>query len=310
MAVSVYKVVILLVLLISPVTGLKNNKFIEDMIYDVMVKPQRDHGCQLKATTTRALIEWCKIPTGLNTTELKDDFLSFPQNTKCALKMDNSSVVCKGCYENRWYKTSCNHDPYVHRQKRFIGWIIAGIIALAVACAFFCPRGGNDKVEPYRPPSISRTKPYRPTSIFASKGPNPAVVKRPKPTGKDRKRNTPVVEPYRPPSISCTGPSEKRIYASKGSNTAVVKWPKPTGKDGKGNTLNPKRTDGKGDTGSSFGQGHHTIGYHVTDTRGFKDYCSFTFEVAVHVCKQVQQPDNGKKDCGGVEMIWGKYYKL
>ncbi|KAK6186902.1 hypothetical protein SNE40_006162 [Patella caerulea] len=77
-----------------------------------MIRTQRDNGCQLKAT--RAVMEWCTIPTGLNTTELKDDFISFPQHTKCALKMDNTSIVCKGCYENRWYETSCNHGKYTH----------------------------------------------------------------------------------------------------------------------------------------------------------------------------------------------------
>ncbi|XP_050418511.2 sushi, von Willebrand factor type A, EGF and pentraxin domain-containing protein 1-like [Patella vulgata] len=80
----------------------------------------------------------------------------------------------------------------------------------------------------------------------------------------------------------------------------------PTGKDGKGNALRPRLINGIGDSGSSFPRGHHTITYSVTDSRGFKDYCFFTFEVAVHVCPTVPWPENGIKDCDGVEMIWGK----
>ncbi|XP_048245051.1 sushi, von Willebrand factor type A, EGF and pentraxin domain-containing protein 1-like isoform X2 [Haliotis rufescens] len=109
---------------------------------------------------------------------------------------------------------------------------------------------------------------------------------------------------YQLPAIVCPSvPSP--IVAPPGRNLAVVKWQLPQANSADGTFLLPVPVSGSQASGSAFSEGRHTITYAVMDSTGFKDTCTFSFDVTVIRCGMPAWPRNGNRSCGHGDVIYG-----
>ncbi|XP_048244805.1 sushi, von Willebrand factor type A, EGF and pentraxin domain-containing protein 1-like isoform X2 [Haliotis rufescens] len=113
---------------------------------------------------------------------------------------------------------------------------------------------------------------------------------------------------YSPPRMTSCEPPETPIFADRGLTSTTVTWTMPSAVDGKGNSITPSLTQGLV-PGSTFLRGYHTVSYKATDSKGFSDYCNFSFEVRVPTC-YMHWVRHASRVCDGGEIIHGKKCQL
>ncbi|XP_041369036.1 uncharacterized protein LOC121383216 [Gigantopelta aegis] len=87
-------------------------------------------------------------------------------------------------------------------------------------------------------------------------------------------------EEYRPPQFtSCGGPASP-MKTLRGERV-VVMWPKPVYQAGSAGGPKLMLVSTSGDSGKLFKAGYYTITYHLVDNQGYKDSCSFSFQVKI-----------------------------
>ncbi|XP_041379635.1 sushi, von Willebrand factor type A, EGF and pentraxin domain-containing protein 1-like [Gigantopelta aegis] len=188
---------------------------------------------------------------------------------KSALPHNTECVTYDGCYtcmEGSWVTSSCPEEQH-HRGKRAIVATIAAVVGIVSGIVGIIQAG----VEIY--------------CKFFCKGDDG--------------------EEYRPPQFtSCDGPASP-INTPSGERAAVVTWQKPAYQEGNAGEPKLMLVSTSGDSGNTFEAGYYTITYHLVDNQGYKDSCSFSFQVKVRTCPWPGYLPNGQIVCGSGDIMYG-----
>ncbi|XP_062585780.1 hyalin-like, partial [Saccostrea cucullata] len=116
--------------------------------------------------------------------------------------------------------------------------------------------------------------------------------------------------PNNPPNLICPDTGEhKVVYAERSEITARHYWSDPQAKDPEGDSLVGPTIVSGSPSGSEFTRGTHTVTYEVSDNKGARSSCSFSFSVKVISCHPIQPPDNSIMTCDG-EFIYGSSCRI
>ncbi|XP_062581666.1 sushi repeat-containing protein SRPX-like, partial [Saccostrea cucullata] len=113
-----------------------------------------------------------------------------------------------------------------------------------------------------------------------------------------------VIHVYnKPPTLTCPVDGEV-IYAERSKTSAKHSWSAPTAIDPEGDGINDLKLVYGSPSGSEFKRGSHSVKYEVSDSKGAKSTCSFSFTVKVISCQVLQPQGYSKVKCDG-EFIYG-----
>ncbi|XP_062567616.1 hyalin-like, partial [Saccostrea cucullata] len=114
--------------------------------------------------------------------------------------------------------------------------------------------------------------------------------------------------PNSPPTLTCPA-SGIVVYAERSQITASHYWSVPDAKDPDGDSFDGPTLISGSPNGSEFTRGNHTLTYEVSDNKGAKSTCSFSFSVEVISCQPIQPKDNSIMTCDG-EFIYGSSCRI